>query len=106
MEPAYLHILKVNLRESPPVDVGASNKNMLPVNNPKLAVEDPPGQAAKVHPPHMNPFRQETQKSHFSKSTQSMCGVNKQSSLKQNHQVLNFNFIIEFLSNERLGVGD
>lgn len=82
MEPAYLHILKVNLRESPPVHVGASNKNMLLVNNPKLAVEDPPGQAAKVHPPHLNSFRQETQKSHL-KSTQSMCEVNKQSSLKQ-----------------------
>lgn len=77
---------------------------MLPVNNPKLAVEDPPGQAAKVHPPHMNPFRQETQKSHL-KSTQFMCGVNKQSRLKHNHQVFHFNFIIEFLSNERLGVG-
>lgn len=67
LEPAYLHACKpanVNLCESPPVHIGASNKNMLPVNDPKLAVEDPPGQAAKVHPPHINSFRQETQKSH------------------------------------------
>lgn len=54
----------VNLRESPPVHISASNKNMLPVHDPKLAVEDPPGEAPKVHPPHINPFRQETHKSH------------------------------------------
>lgn len=66
---AYLHMLKVNLREGPPVHVGAPNENMLPVNDPKLGVENPPGQAAKVHPPHMNPFRQEAQKSHEQKCT-------------------------------------
>lgn len=67
LEAAYLHTCKpanVNLCESPPVQIGASKKNMLPVNDPKLAVEDPPSQAAKVHPPHINSFRQETHKSH------------------------------------------
>lgn len=47
-----------HLCQSPPVHVGASNKHVLPVNDPELAVEDAMHQAAKVHPPHLDSFRQ------------------------------------------------
>ena len=48
----------VYLCESPPVHVCTSNEDMFPVNNPELAVEDALCQAAKVHLPHLNSFRQ------------------------------------------------
>lgn len=41
------------LRESPPVHVGASNKHMLSINNPELAVQDAPRQTSKIHFPHL-----------------------------------------------------
>lgn len=97
LEPAYLHTCKsanVNLCESPPVHIGASNKNMLPVNDPKLAVEDPPSQAAKVHLPHINSFRRETQKLHSNhvenaQKTKTKTKQKKKSILKQNHKLVN-----------------
>lgn len=67
---------------------------MLPVNDPKLAVEDPPSQAAKVYPPNKDSFRQETQKSHTNhvenaQKTKTKTKKTKQFILKQNHKLFN-----------------
>lgn len=48
--------VRCHLCESPPVQVGTSDKQMLPINDPDFAVEDTLRQAAKVHLPHLNSF--------------------------------------------------